>query len=82
MLMVGDWDGEKVTHVPLVGFITRRVAQTAVRERKRQAPYEAQYDYVLGLHVYATVPQWKNGERQRAKRKAASRTHTHTRRNS
>lgn len=70
LVRTGGLENDRVSMEPVVGFTTKREAETVVREAKREDAYTHQYDDVLPVQVYRRRTEWKKGEKLRAKKRA------------
>ena len=68
LVMAGEAIEDRVELTPVVGFRTRRVAETVVRKAKREDAYTHQYDTVQEIKLYSRETDWKKGQKIKAKR--------------
>lgn len=61
VIQQGDLEFDRVSHSNVVGFTTKRVANTVLRRMKREDTYEHQYSQIQELDVYETEGRWKRG---------------------
>jgi hypothetical protein len=61
VLQTGALTNDGVEYTNVVGFTTRRQAETILRRVQREDPYMHQYDRVEAVSVYRTEGAWKRG---------------------
>lgn len=63
LVRTGSLEGDRVVYENVVGFTTKREADTVVREAKRADSYFHQYDDVDVIDLYVNRHRWQRGRK-------------------